>query len=135
MDKIVKSNQQWQQELTPQQFAVCRQHGTERAFTGEYFDCHEPGTYHCVCCGAALFSSDAKFESGTGWPSFSAPIDRDAVTTRSDTGYGMVRTEVLCSRCEAHLGHVFPDGPQPTGLRFCINSVSLKLEEGQPPSD
>ena len=135
MDKIVKSNQQWQQELTPQQFAVCRQHGTERAFTGEYFDCHEPGTYHCVCCGAALFASDAKFESGTGWPSFSAPIDRDAVTTRSDTGYGMVRTEVLCSRCEAHLGHVFPDGPQPTGLRFCINSVSLKLEEGQPPSD
>lgn len=135
MDKIVKSNQQWQQELTPQQFAVCRQQGTERAFTGEYFDCHEPGTYHCVCCGAALFSSDAKFESGTGWPSFSAPIDGDAVTARSDTSYGMVRTEVLCSRCEAHLGHVFPDGPQPTGLRFCINSVSLKLEEGQPPSD
>lgn len=135
MDKIVKSNQQWQQELTPQQFAVCRQHGTERAFTGEYFDCHEPGIYHCVCCGAALFSSDAKFDSGTGWPSFGAPIDRDAVTARSDTSYGMVRTEVLCSRCEAHLGHVFPDGPQPTGLRFCINSVSLKLEERQPASD
>ena len=135
MDKIVKSNQQWQQELTPQQFAVCRQHGTERAFNGEYFDCHEPGIYHCVCCGAALFSSDAKFDSGTGWPSFGAPIDRDAVTARSDTSYGMVRTEVLCSRCEAHLGHVFPDGPQPTGLRFCINSVSLKLEERQPASD
>jgi peptide-methionine (R)-S-oxide reductase len=129
MDKISKSNRQWQQELTPQQFVVCRQHGTERAFTGEYHDCHEPGIYHCVCCGNALFASDAKFDSGTGWPSFASPIDRDAVTARTDTSYGMERTEVLCSRCDAHLGHVFPDGPQPSGMRFCINSVSLKLEK------
>ena len=135
MDKISKSNQQWQQELTPQQFVVCRQHGTERAFTGEYHDCHEPGIYHCVCCGNALFASDAKFDSGTGWPSFTSPIDRDAVTARTDNSYGMERTEVLCSRCDAHLGHVFPDGPQPSGMRFCINSVSLKLEKKRAAQD
>ena len=107
---------------------MCRQKGTERAFTGEYKDCKDEGTYLCVCCGNPLFSSETKFDSGTGWPSFWAPIDPEAVDTEEDRGFFMRRTEVLCSRCDAHLGHVFPDGPAPTGQRYCMNTVSLKLD-------
>lgn len=127
-DKLHKSDEEWRQELTPEQFRVAREHGTERAFTGEYNDCKEPGVYRCVCCGQELFDSNTKFDSGSGWPSFYAPAGEDAVEVNRDTSHGMIRTEVHCSRCEAHLGHVFPDGPKPTGERYCINSVSLKLE-------
>lgn len=127
-EKVQKTEQEWKQQLTPQQYKVCRQKGTERAFTGEYNDCKDEGTYLCVCCGNPLFSSDTKFDSGTGWPSFWAPIDSEAVDTEEDRGFFMRRTEVLCSRCDAHLGHVFPDGPAPTGQRYCMNSVSLKLD-------
>jgi peptide-methionine (R)-S-oxide reductase len=127
-EKVQKTEQEWKQQLTPQQYKVCRQKGTERAFTGEYNDCKDEGTYLCVCCGKPLFSSDTKFDSGTGWPSFWAPIDSEAVDTEEDRGFFMRRTEVLCSRCDAHLGHVFPDGPAPTGQRYCMNSVSLKLD-------
>jgi len=129
MEKIRKTDEEWQRELTPAQFNVTRRHGTERAFTGEYDASKEPGTYACVCCGQALFASEAKFDSGTGWPSFFQPVDRDAVEEREDNGWFTKRTEVLCSRCEAHLGHVFDDGPQPTGLRYCMNSAALKLEK------
>lgn len=125
-EKIHKNDVEWQQELTPEQFRVARQKGTERAFTGAYYDHHEAGMYACVCCGQELFSSQHKFDSGTGWPSFSAPVSNENVSVESDTTHGMVRTEVLCSRCDAHLGHVFPDGPGPNGQRYCINSVSLK---------
>lgn len=119
---------EWQRRLTPEQFRVARRGGTERAFTGVYWDTKTPGTYVCACCRSPLFSSDTKFDSGTGWPSFSAPLRADAVTEKRDTQFGMVRTEALCSRCGAHLGHVFPDGPKPTGLRYCMNSASLLLE-------
>lgn len=126
--KISKSEAEWRAQLTPEQYRVARGHGTERAFTGPYRDSKAPGVYTCICCGAPLFESDTKFDSGTGWPSFYAPIDREAVENHADGSFLMRRTEVRCAACEAHLGHVFPDGPRPTGQRYCINGAALKLE-------
>jgi peptide-methionine (R)-S-oxide reductase len=128
MPKITKTPQEWKAMLTPIQYDVTRKHGTERAFTGEYHDCKTPGTYQCVCCGQDLFSSDTKFDSGTGWPSFWEPVGAAAVQEKDDSSWFVTRTEVLCSQCDAHLGHVFDDGPQPTGLRYCMNSASLRLK-------
>lgn len=131
-EAIHKSEEEWRRTLTPEQYAVCRQKGTERAFSGAYWDCHEDGLYRCACCQAVLFDAGDKFDSGTGWPSFTRPVAEGRVRTETDRSHGMVRIEVLCARCGAHLGHVFPDGPGPAGQRYCINSVSLELAKREP---
>ena len=131
-EKIIRSIEEWRQLLTPEQYRVTREGETEPAFTGRYYEFKVKGLYECVCCGNDLFSSDTKYVSGTGWPSFWAPISEQSITTVPDTSAGMIRTEVMCQRCGAHLGHVFDDGPAPTGLRFCMNSVSMKFVEDQP---
>lgn len=128
MDKVEKPLEEWREELSESQFQVCRLKGTERAFTGEYYHCTTPGTYHCACCDAPLFDSNAKYDSGSGWPSYFQPVSAAALRQVEDYSHGMHRIEVLCARCDAHLGHVFPDGPAPTGLRYCINSVALRLK-------
>lgn len=129
MDKINKTDAEWREVLDDEQFRICRQHGTEPAFTGKYWDTKTDGMYHCAACGEPLFDSDTKYDSGSGWPSFYQPTNKEAIGEQTDRSLLMTRTEVHCNRCQSHLGHVFPDGPQPTGLRYCINSASLKLEE------
>jgi len=129
IEKISKNEDEWQQQLSPDQFKICRKKGTEPPFSGDYWDTKEAGTYRCVCCGNELFDSNSKFDSGTGWPSFYQAINSEQVATKEDNSLFLRRTEVLCNKCDSHLGHVFPDGPQPTGLRFCINSASLELKK------
>lgn len=135
MDRQRKSDEEWRRELTPEQYRILREKGTERAFTGEYNAEKSEGVYRCAACGEPLFSSDAKYDSGSGWPSFYAPIDPEKVETEEDRTLGMRRTEVMCARCESHLGHVFPDGPRPTGMRYCVNSASLRLDRGDARAD
>jgi peptide-methionine (R)-S-oxide reductase len=130
-EKITKSEEDWKKQLSPEQYQVTRKAGTEPAFTGKYWKTKDAGTYHCVCCGEPLFSAETKFDSGTGWPSFFKPIDPSAIAEETDSTYGMVRTEARCARCNAHLGHVFPDGPNPTGLRYCMNSAALDLKKNE----
>ena len=131
-DKVIKTDEQWKKQLSPEQYQVARKAGTEPAFTGKYWNTKDKGTYQCACCGQPLFSADAKFDSGTGWPSFWKPLDPAVIEEESDRKFGMVRTEARCSKCDAHLGHVFEDGPAPSGLRYCMNSASLDLKNDDP---
>jgi peptide-methionine (R)-S-oxide reductase len=129
-DKVEKSEAEWRHELSAEEYRICREKGTERAFTGVYWDEHRSGTYRCRCCGEPLFTSGTKYDSGSGWPSFYEPVNKDVIAEHRDMSHGMIRTEIVCRKCGCHLGHVFPDGPQPTGLRYCVNSASLRLEPG-----